>query len=365
MVSSEKGMAGKLSFPVILLLVNLLSGLPASCAGQSGSKNAELLLYEKNPLNESIIRGGAWEKMTYAREGLGGLMKFSSNRAGCNEPGQKSGSFLRRHIFSGGLNRQYDLLVPRSYTPGKPAPLVFNLHGFTANPESQDLLSGMSRLAEEAGFILATPKGTGNQEVLGWNAGGCCGQAALEGVDDVAFTSDMIDRISDEYCVDPSRIYATGMSNGAFLSYRLACELSNRIAAIGPVAGVLVTDPCLPSRPVPVIAFNGTADPLVWYYGGLSESVPRTIAGWSVRNGCSRETARVYKKGRVTCEAYQNCKAGATVELCTIYDGGHTWPGGADMSSLAFPTFGLEGETTRDIDASRAMWEFFKKHPKP
>jgi poly(3-hydroxybutyrate) depolymerase len=93
--------------------------------------------------------------------------------------------------------------------------------------------------------------------------------AALENVDDVAFTSDMIDRISAEYCVDPSRIYATGMSNGAFMSYRLTCELAGRIAAIGPVAGVTVVDPSLFSRPVPVIPFNGTADLLVWYDGGI------------------------------------------------------------------------------------------------
>src|SRR4030065_2447482 len=100
----------------------------------------------------------------------------------------------------------------------------------------------MSRLAEEAGFILATPKGSGNEEVLGWNAGECCGQAALENVDDVAFTSDMIDRISAEYCVDPSRIYATGMSNGAFMSYRLACGLAGPIGCIGRGAGVAAGD---------------------------------------------------------------------------------------------------------------------------
>jgi polyhydroxybutyrate depolymerase len=223
----------------------------------------------------------------------------------------------------------------------------------------------MPRLAEEAGFILAAPRGSGNEEVLGWNAGECCGQAASGNVDDVAFTSDMIDRISAEYCVDPSRIYATGLSNGAFMSYRLACELSGRIAAIGPVAWVTVVDPCLPSRPVPIISFNGTADLLVWYHGGIYENVPRTIARWSRRNGCSREKETVYEKGNVTCETYRECKGGATVELCTIYGGGHTWPGGMDISLLATPTFVLGGDTTRDINASRAMWEFFQKHPMP
>jgi polyhydroxybutyrate depolymerase len=248
---------------------------------------------------------------------------------------------------------------------GQGGSLVFNFHEIPADPETQDWLSGMSRLAEEAGFILATPKGSGNEEVLGWNAGECCGQAASENVDDVAFTSDMIDRISAEYCVDSSRIYATGISNGAFMSYRLACELAGRIAAIGPVAGVTVVDPCLPSRPVPIISFNGTPDLLVWYDGSIYESVPRTIARWSMRNGCSREMETVYKKGNVRCETYRECKGGATVELCTIYGGGHTWPGGMDISLLAAPTFVLGGDTTRDIKASRAMWEFFQKHPMP
>ncbi len=316
-------------------------------------------------------RGGAiararmrrWEPTRYLLEAK--LINFSIVRAGCNAPEEKRGTFPRKHIFSGGLDRQYDLLVPSSYTPGTPAPLVFNFHGFTANPETQDRLSAMSGLAEEAGFILATPKGSGNEEVLGWNSGECCGQAALENVDDVGFTSDMIDRISAEYCVDPSRIYATGMSNGAFMSYRLACELAGRIAAIGPVAGITVVDPCLPSRPVPLISFNGTADLLVWYEGGIYESVPRTIARWSVRNGCSREMETGYKKGNVRCETYRKCKGGAAVELCIIYGGGHSWPGGMDISSLAPHTFGLAGDTTPDINASRAMWEFFQKHPMP
>lgn len=304
-----------------------------------------------------------WQPTQYLLEAK--LINFSITRTGCNAATGIRGTFPRKHIFSGGLDRQYDLLVPSSYTPGKPSPLVFNFHGFTANPEGQDWLSNMSRLAEEAGFILATPKGSGNEDFLSWNAGECCGQAVLGNVDDVAFTSDMIDRISAEYCVDPSRIYATGMSNGAFMSYRLACELAGRIAAIGSVAGVTVADPCLPSRPVPIISFNGTDDLLVWYNGGIYESAPRTIARWSMRNGCSRQVETVYEKGNVRCDAYKNCKGGTTVELCTIDGGGHSWPGGRDMSQLPPYTFGLEGETTRDINASRAMWEFFQKHPMP
>ncbi len=303
-----------------------------------------------------------WQPAQYLLESKD--INFSIKRTS-NISGEKRGSFSGKLIFSGGLERRYALFVPPTYTPGKPAPLVLNFHGFTANPESQEWLSAMSKVAEEAGFILATPKGSGNEEILSWNAGECCGQAVLKNVDDVGFASDMIDQISAEYCVDPARIYATGMSNGAFMCYRLACELADRIAAIAPVAGVTILESCIPSRPVPVISFNGTADLLVWYNGGLYESAPRTIARWSMRNGCSRRVKTVYEKGNVRCNAYKNCQGGATVELCTIDGGGHTWPGGRDMSQLPPYTFGLEGETTRDIDASRAMWEFFQKHPMP
>jgi len=132
-------------------------------------------------------------------------------------------------------------------------------------------------------------------------------QAVSKNVDDVAFTSDMIDRISAEYCVNPSRIYATGMSNGAFMSYRLACELSNRIAAIGPVAGVSVADPCLPSRPVPVISFNGTGDLLVWYDGGIYESVPGPLpagpCATDVHGNCKRYIRRGVQNAKLTGNA--------------------------------------------------------------
>ncbi len=178
-------------------------GSVVTSTGTEAKPKGELSLYEKDPLKSSVTRSG------------------------CNAPGQKTGTFPRKRIVSGGIERQYNLFVPSGYAPGKPTPLVFNFHGFTSDPETQDWLSDMPRLAEEAGFILATPKGWGQEGVLGWNAGACCGQAASENVDDVAFTSDMIDQISAEYCVDPSRIYVQ----------RSLHELPSGLRAIGPNSG--------------------------------------------------------------------------------------------------------------------------------
>src|SRR5262249_33405984 len=160
-------------------------------------------------------------------------------------------------------------------------------------------------------------------------------------------------------CLDVDRIYATGMSNGGFMSHRLGCELANRIAAIAPVAGVLGVA-CSPSRPMPVMDFHGTADTLVPYNGGSQygfASVPDTIAGWAQRNGCTDTPAVTFSKGDSSCQTYQKCQAGVTVTLCTVQDGGHTWPGGTPYPSL--------GKTTTDLSATDAMWEFFKQNPMP
>jgi polyhydroxybutyrate depolymerase len=183
---------------------------------------------------------------------------------GCQDFTAGSGTFPNETIVSGGLERSYLLYVPTSYEPNRPMPLVFNFHGLGSSGIAQFGYTEMAALAEKFKFILVAPNGLGNS----WNGGFCCGDAAENGIDDVGFTSDMIDEISSSYCVNSDRVYATGISNGGFMSYRLACDLADRIAAIGPVAAANVTFSCAPSRPVPVLAMNGTDDILVGYAGG-------------------------------------------------------------------------------------------------
>ena len=270
--------------------------------------------------------------------------------ASCEGFSTESGEFPDRPLFSGGMDRYYRLKVPTITDPLQPLPLVFDFHGLGSNKEQQAAYSQFGALVGEEQFILVTPDGIDSS----WNAGACCGNAVSAAVDDVVFVSDMITEVSREYCVDSNRIYSAGMSNGGFISYRLACELSDKIAAIAPVAAANVTTSCAPSRPVPVIAFNGTADVLVSYSRGSS-----AVDEWALQNQCESEPRRVYEQGDVTCFAYEECSQGATTELCIIDEGGHTWPGGFNLQDI----FPWAGKTTQNIDATRQAWAFFKAHP--
>jgi polyhydroxybutyrate depolymerase len=231
------------------------------------------------------------------------------------------------------------------------------LHGYTETAEQIEQISQMSVSSDAHGFLAVYPQGISTS----WNAGDCCGTSASLDRPDVQFVSDLLDEVEKHYCIDQKRVYAAGFSNGAMLSQRLACELSNRIAAIGPVAGPLAIDPCTPARPVPVIEFHGTSDFVVPYNGGgLSgtKSVDDTIAFWTANNKCTDpQPQSVYSNGDSSCVEYQSCAANTAVRLCTVDGGGHQWPGGNSA--------GPAGKLTQDIDASEEMFTFFTAHPLP
>lgn len=256
-------------------------------------------------------------------------------------------------IVSGGIERNLQVHVPAQYDPTAPTPLVLNFHGFTSNASQQRLLSRMDAKADTEGFIAVYPNGTGSPQ--SWNADVCCGDAQQNQIDDVQFVRDMLSELENRLCIDTTRIYATGMSNGGFMSHRLACELSDRIAAIAPVAGHALQLTCDPTRPVPVAHFHGDLDTVVPYAGsaGLGfPPVPDSIAAWAERNGCSSTTQEVFQEGDSLCVEYSTCPAGGEVILCTVEDGGHTWPGGVPVPTL--------GKTTSDLSATDFMWEFFQ-----
>jgi len=257
-----------------------------------------------------------------------------------------------RSLTSGGHTRRFRLVVPESAQPG-PAPLVLNLHGLVENVKLHEWYTAMDEAAGARGMIVVYPQGLGNS----WNAGpACCGRARDEGVDDVRFLRDLVREMEGELCVDRARVYATGLSNGAIMSYRLACDASDLFAAIAPVAGVEAAPKCQPKRPVPVLAFHGTSDLLVRWEGGWFglESPQASVARWSQRDRCQGPPAQtVYARGDVRCDAAPSCAA--DVVLCRIDGGGHTWPG-------AFSTYFL-GRTSSDVDASATMLDFFLDHP--
>jgi polyhydroxybutyrate depolymerase len=238
------------------------------------------------------------------------------------------------------------MYVPSTYDPAQPYPLVIYFHWQRGGIALQSTF-GWSTLAEEMGFILVAPNqmdGLWGDGDPGWPLD------ALSVTDEVTFFSDLIDEVSAQYNIDPSRIYVTGLSDGGCMSYSLACELADRIAAIGPVIGDLVLDHCKPSRPVPLIHIHGAADPM--FKGtreatGTPTDVQATVMEWAARNECSNETEVVYQQGSVTCTAYKDCNENATVELCVIEGMGHDWP------------------SPLQIDAPRVIWEFFAAHPMP
>ena len=257
--------------------------------------------------------------------GMGGAGGGSTASSGCVD-GTLDATVTEVDLEFDGVPRRYELHVPTAYDGRTPLPLVLNFHGLTSNPTQQREFSQMDMTADSRGFLVAYPEGLD----VSWNGGLCCGRSAENGVDDVGFARAVIDDIAERGCIDPSRVYATGMSNGGFLSHRLACEASDVIAAIGPVAGVLGIDSsaCTPSRPVPVVHFHGTADTLIPYDGQNDfESVADTVAGWVARNGCTEPPEVVLRTGSVTCETTGGCDGDASVTLCTIEGGGHCWPG--------------------------------------
>jgi polyhydroxybutyrate depolymerase len=195
--------------------------------------------------------------------------------------------------------RTYLVHVPKSYDGTKAVPVVLIYHGGASDAALMVRFCGLNDKANKEGFIAVYPNGTGRQEkVLTWNGGDCCGYAMEKGVDDVAFTRELLDDLAKVAKVDAKRVYATGMSNGGIMCYRLASELSDRIAAIAPVSGTMGTDKCHPKRPVPVIHFHGTDDEFVPYKGGKGEkslsqtefnSVDFSIKCWIKANGCPEE----------------------------------------------------------------------------
>ncbi len=254
-----------------------------------------------------------------------------------------------------GAFRTFNVIVPSSYSPHVPTPLVLHFHAFTLSPDGQEWMTGMAKSAEKNGFILVYPAGTGIPS--SFNGGACCGGAQSSNVDDVGFASKILDSVEASICVDKHRVFATGLSNGGFMSHRLGCELSSRIAAIAPVSGVIGVTACNPSRAMPVIEFHGINDPIVPYNGQSLfgwPSVQDTVDGWSRRNHCTGLPIQTMRTRSVECVTKGDCEGGAEVTLCSITGGGHAWPGGLSSEVNA-----------SEFSANDQMWSFFKRHPMP
>ncbi len=264
-------------------------------------------------------------------------------------------------IVSSGQERKYLLHVPKSYDRAKPTPLVISLHGAGGWPALQMNVSRWNRLADEHGFIVVYPSGADFAPRI-WPMAGAAGKA------DAQYISELIDKLKATYNIDPARIYADGLSNGAGMAFALSCTLSDRIAAVGAVAAaqIMPFSWCNDPRAVPMIAFHGTDDPVVPYKGGMTwkAPVPRPfpdvlewVGNWARRNRCALDALELKAAAHVVRREYRNCAEDAAVVLYTLVGGGHAWPGGKPL-----PEWWV-GTTSSEIDATALMWAFFREHP--
>lgn len=260
-------------------------------------------------------------------------------------------------IKIGNDKRKY--LLHESKSSRELYPLVIALHGGTGSPLNIEEQSLLSETADQEGFYVCYPEGKHRT----WNAGGCCGKAAKDDVDDVKFISELIDYLLSQYPIDRERIYVTGMSNGGFMSYRLACALSHKIAAIAPVAATMNFEPCNPEHSIPIIHFHSYKDTSVPYLGGIGDGISDhynpplfdILNEWSIYNECSSSDTVKTSYNNYDHFTWNACDSIKIIELYITRDGGHSWPNGTKPRSKA-------DEPSTAINANQLMWQFFQKH---
>jgi polyhydroxybutyrate depolymerase len=258
--------------------------------------------------------------------------------------------------------REFEVHLPPGFDAAMTWPLVINMHGLGSNRVEQRFYSGFNVVADTGDFLVVYPQGLevnfGGQVLPHWNAN------FGTGVDDVGFLSRLIDTLVQNYNVDPDRVYSTGMSNGGFMSYTLACELSEKITAIASVTGsmtALALFGCDPGKPVPVMQIHGTADPVVDFNG--PPAIDDVVDFWVQNGGCDplpmvEMIPDIDMSDGTTTERmiYEGCEEGAEVWYYVVDNGGHTWPG-----SFPIPA---SGNTSKDFLATTHIWDFFKRFPR-
>jgi polyhydroxybutyrate depolymerase len=276
-------------------------------------------------------------------------------------------------LQSGGRTRNYSVHTPANYNSATRWPLVLVIHGRLGTGAGMARIAHFDEFADSNGIIAVYPDGVDHS----WADGRGTSPAERKGVDDVAFFAALLDKLEASYSIDPSRVYATGLSNGGFMSYDLACNLAARVVAVAPVAAtfsVPLSQQCHPARPISVLAIHGTDDPIVPYAGGdmkrgsggMILSAKDSAKAWARLDGCSTNPAQDTLPAKSSegldthREIYSGCQQNAAVALYSVVGGGHTWPGGKQY----LPQF-LIGKTSRDLNANEVIWQFFQAHPLP
>ena len=297
--------------------------------------------------------------------------------AGCEDAGaQPQADLVESSIESGGVSRRYLLSSPATEAGDDPLPLVLDFHGLA---EGADVHAGMTQLGPlgvEESFVTVFPHGTG--QPVHWNTG------TDPANPDLVYVAALLDTVEAARCIDTSRVYATGLSNGAMMTSAVACAMADRVAAVAPIAGLTRPEPCEPSRPVPVLTVHGTADPILLFNGGIGTGVltaalsgggaeaaptttlppdldgagyPETVRQWAEIDGCDVALATDERVSDEVIVRTYECPEGAPVEFYIVEGGGHSWPGSEFSRSIGQ----IVGPTTTDIDASAEAWRFFRQ----
>ena len=295
--------------------------------------------------------------------GAGAAPRASSGCGRAATPGVTT-----EHVTVDGTDREYLLSVPDGYDDGKLAPLLFDFHGFTSSMQEQAVYTHLAEQGGQRGYVVITPNGQGDV-LRRWSL-----LPSAKVNPDVAFVQAMLRATNRTLCINPRRIFAAGISNGAMFSTVLACALPGRFAAIAPVAGINGAPVCDPGAPrVNVLAFHGTADPIVPYQGGdyfsgtlarrtagreQAQPVDDAVATWAAFDGCGTPPTPAFVAEDVQRVVWPDCPANGTVVLYRIIGGGHTWPGAPPVRASRL------GATTPSISATNLILDFFDQHPR-
>jgi polyhydroxybutyrate depolymerase len=310
--------------------------------------------------------------------------------SGCASPQGPSVTNQLQGLFVNGTARWYLLTTPSLGTPGPtagaaapegtapvPRPLVLDFHGLAEGAALHSQLSGFGTLGQQDGFVVAFPEGSGNP--IRWDTADVSPSNP-----DLQYVAALLDALESNLCIDMSRVYASGFSDGAYMVSLLACTMANRFTAVGAVSGLQLPSPCAATRRVPVISFHGTADPILYFNGGVDSAnldaqlgggqsvppptaateparldgpgIPSNVRAWAAREGCGTDPTDTLLSSQVILRRYR-CPPGTDVEFYIILGGGHTWPG-TEISEAPGAAVGM---TTSQIDATTVLWSFFQQ----
>jgi polyhydroxybutyrate depolymerase len=276
------------------------------------------------------------------------------SRAACSPVRPHAPGFVDLRLTSKGAPRAAALYVPKGYKGDRQYPLVLTWHGYGSGADVQIRDAGVPALADDEGFLVVAPQGTGNPARFNLERG------ITSNVDDVQLGLDLIDTVEREYCVDAARVYSMGASNGAGMSALLACRAPDRIAAVGLVALQLIEPDCS-EPPTPVLAIQGDADLVVPIHGGRVSCcggwdiapAATTVAAWAKHDGCRGAGTTKQLSEHVRRTTWDDCADAVEVRYYVVHGGGHTWPGKESDGPL--------GHTTSELDASKEIWSFFSR----